>query len=270
VIAGRAVEKLTADSSSGSATAAKWLKFGVDRKATKRPTMVYPYGGTFYSCRAYIDEWYQDRLRKDHAENPFSESERYTVTGYLAKLVWQSIHEVFDRPTKCMKYLQGVAKTLTEAGKDVTWTTPTGFPVLQHYTKQTSKSVSTKIAGEATWVNFRDSTDELSVARAKQGISPNFVHSLDASILTRSVISANALGIWDFACIHDSFGTHSTRSQALANAIRKSASEIFSVDVLRDFDNTLRRSDPQLEYPELPEYGTFDPTEVEHSQYLFS
>ncbi len=270
VIAGRAVEKLTADSSSGNATAAKWLKFGVDRKATKRPTMVYPYGGTFYSCRAYIDEWYQDRLRKDHAENPFSESERYTVTGYLAKMVWQSIHEVFDRPTKCMKYLQGVAKTLTEAGKDVTWTTPTGFPVLQHYTKQTSKSVSTKIAGEATWVNFRDSTDELSVARAKQGISPNFVHSLDASILTRSVIAANSRGIWDFACIHDSFGTHSTRSQDLANAIRQAASEIFSVDVLRDFDNTLRRSDPQLEYPELPEYGTFDPTEVEHSQYLFS
>jgi DNA-directed RNA polymerase len=108
------------------------------------------------------------------------------------------------------------------------------------------------------------------VARAKQGISPNFVHSLDASILTRSVISANSLGIYDFACIHDSFGTHSTRSQDLADSIRKAASEIFSVDLLREFDNTLRRSDTELEYPELPEYGTFDPTTVKHSQYLFS
>ena len=270
VIADRVVSKLRADAATGNVVARKWLDLGVDRKATKRPTMVYPYGGTFYSCRAYIDEWYQDRLRKDRADNPFNEGERYKVTGYLSKFVWQSIQEVFDKPTQCMKYLQGVAKVLTRAGKDVTWTTPSGFPVLQHYTKQTSKSVSTKIAGEATWVNFRDSTDELSVARAKQGISPNFVHSLDAAILTRTVTTANSLGIWDFACIHDSFGTHSPRSQDLADAIRTSASEIFSVDLLREFDDTLRRSDPELEYPELPEYGTFDPTTVKHSQYLFS
>ena len=177
---------------------------------------------------------------------------------------------MFDRPTKCMKYLQEVAKVLTRAGKDVTWTTPTNFPVLQHYTKQVSKSVSTQIAGEATWVNFRDSTDELSLARAKQGISPNFVHSIDASILTKTVIEANARGIWDFCCIHDSFGTHSTRSQDLADAIRKSASEIFEVDLLAELDNSLRRSNPELEFPELPEYGTFDPTTVKHSRYLFS
>ncbi len=270
VIAARAVSQLQKDADSGNVMARKWLSFGVDRKATKRPTMVYPYGGTFYSCRAYIDEWYQDRLRKDHAENPFSEADRFKVTGYLSKFIWRAIQEVFDKPTKCMQYLQGVAKVLTRAGKDVKWTSPSGFPVLQHYTKQTSKSVSTKIAGEATWVNFRDSTDELSVARAKQGISPNFVHSLDASILTRTVVYANSLGIYDFACIHDSFGTHSTRSQDLADSIRKSASEIFSVDLLREFDNTLRRSDTELEYPELPEYGTFDPTMVKHSQYLFS
>lgn len=270
VIAARAVSQLQKDADSGNVIARKWLSFGVDRKATKRPTMVYPYGGTFYSCRAYIDEWYQDRLRKEHADNPFSESERFKVTGYLSKFIWRAIQDVFDKPTKCMQYLQGVAKVLTRAGKDVKWTSPSGFPVLQHYTKQTSKSVSTKIAGEATWVNFRDSTDELSVARAKQGISPNFVHSLDASILTRTVVYANSLGIYDFACIHDSFGTHSTRSQELADSIRKAASEIFSVDLLRNFDNTLRRSDTELEYPELPEYGTFDPTTVKHSQYLFS
>ena len=270
VIASHVVDKLNKDAATGNLVARKWIDFGVDRKATKRPTMVYPYGGTFYSCRAYVDEWYQDRLRKNQEENPFSEQERYKVTGYLAKYVWEAIHEVFDRPTKCMKYLQEVAKVLTRAGKDVEWVTPTGFPVLQHYTKQISKSVSTQIAGEATWVNFRDSTDELSLARAKQGISPNFVHSIDASILTRTVIDANARGIWDFCCIHDSFGTHSNKSQDLADAIRKSASDIFSVDLLGELDNSLRHSNPELEFPELPEYGTFDPTTVKHSRYLFS
>jgi len=148
--------------------------------------------------------------------------------------------------------------------------TPTGFPVLQKYLKQTSKSVSTKIGGEATWVNFKDSTDELSLARAKQGISPNFVHSIDASILTKTLLEANSRGIYDFSCIHDSFGTHSTRSQELADSIRKAASSIFCVDLLRKFDDTVRRSNPELEFPELPDYGTFDPQGVMHSKYLFS
>ncbi len=270
VIAALVMDKLKEDAEDGNSTASKWVAFGVDRKATKRPTMVYPYGGTFYSCRAYVDEWYQDCIRKDHAKNPFSEAERYKVTGYLSKFVWQAIHEVFDRPTKCMKYLQEVAKVLTRAGKDVSWETPTGFPVLQHYTKQISKSVSTQIAGEATWVNFRDSTDELSLARAKQGISPNFVHSIDASILTKTVIEANARGIWDFSCIHDSFGTHSNKSQTLADSIRDAASGIFEVDLLEKLDNSLRHSNPELEFPEIPEYGNFDPTTVKHSRYLFS
>jgi len=270
VIAERVNEKLRADSSTKNLVAKGWLKFGVDRKTTKRPTMVYPYGGTFYSCRSYVDEWYQDRLRKDQVDNPFTEAERYKVTGYLAKYVWQSIQEVFDKPTQCMKYLQGVASAVTRAGKVVEWVTPTGFPVLQKYLKQTSKSVSTKIGGEATWVNFKDSTDELSLARAKQGISPNFVHSIDASILTKTLLEANSRGIYDFSCIHDSFGTHSTRSQELADSIRKAASSIFCVDLLREFDDTVRRSNPELEFPELPDYGTFDPQGVMHSKYLFS
>ena len=270
MIASLVVDKLKKESAGGNSVARQWVEFGVDRKATKRPTMVYPYGGTFYSCRAYLDEWYQDCIRKDHAKNPFSEADRYKVTGYLSKFVWEAIHEVFDRPTKCMKYLQEVAKVLTRAGKDVSWTTPTGFPVLQHYVKQVSKSVSTQIAGEATWVNFKHSTDELSLARAKQGISPNFVHSLDASILTKTVIEANARGIWDFSCIHDSFGTHSNRSQTLADSIRTAASGIFEVDLLEEFAHSLRRTSPELEFPELPTYGTFDPTTVKNSRYLFS
>jgi hypothetical protein len=32
----------------------KWLDFGIDRKITKRPVMVLPYGGTFTSCRGYV------------------------------------------------------------------------------------------------------------------------------------------------------------------------------------------------------------------------
>ena len=56
VIASHVEDKLHKDAENGNSTARKWVAFGIDRKTTKRPTMVYPYGGTFYSCRAYVDE----------------------------------------------------------------------------------------------------------------------------------------------------------------------------------------------------------------------
>lgn len=40
--------------------AEKWLKLGFDRKLTKRPVMVLPYGGTRFSCREYIEDYLKD------------------------------------------------------------------------------------------------------------------------------------------------------------------------------------------------------------------
>ena len=101
-VANRVINKLETDRLAGDEVASQWLRFGIDRKLAKRPTMVYPYGGTFYSCRAYVDEWYQDCLRKEKRTNPFSEDLRYRVTGYLARHVWDGINEVLDKPTQCM------------------------------------------------------------------------------------------------------------------------------------------------------------------------
>ena len=130
--------------------------------------------------------------------------------------------------------------------------------------------MKTKIGGQATWVNFRESTGELSSARARQGISPNFVHSLDASLLTKSVLAAHSKGIWDFCCIHDSFGTHSNKSEVLAGAIRQSARQIFELDLLGEFDTYLRGEHPEVELPDLPAYGSFQPSDVLDSLYFFS
>jgi hypothetical protein len=39
----------------------KWINFGIDRKITKRPVMVLPYGGTFTSCRGYVRAAVEER-----------------------------------------------------------------------------------------------------------------------------------------------------------------------------------------------------------------
>lgn len=267
VVSDKVIEKLRTENTE---IGRKWLSFGIDRKLSKRPTMVFPYGGTFYSCRAYVDEWYQDKLKSKRVTNPFSEMERYTVTGYLSKLTWQSINEVLDKPTQCMTWLKQVAKLIAKTNQGIQWTTPTGFPVQQDYKKTIAQTVTTKLGGQGTHIKWHAESDEISSKKAQQGISPNFVHSLDASALTKSVIKANEEGIYDFAMIHDSYGTHANKCDVFSKVLRESYYELFSVDLLQDFLRQVTIQHPHIDFPEIPTYGNADISQVLQSKYFFS
>ena len=262
---------LLEDSKEGNEIAKLWHTFGINRTALKRVVMVYPYGGTFYSCRAYIDEWYQDTLRKEQRINPFTEAERYKVTGYLAQLAWKAVHEVLDKPTQCMNWLRACAALVAKQGSAVEWLSPTKFPIKQSYFGFSNQEVKTSIGGSATYVSFRKENDKISVKKNKSAISPNFVHGCDAALLTKSVISANRnADIWDFSMIHDSYGTHSPKCADLSKLLRKECSTMFGVDLLKDFKHQLEAQHPNILFPPIPDYGLLDASDVEESEYFFS
>jgi DNA-directed RNA polymerase len=269
VVSDRVVAQLQHDANKGNIIASDWLSFGIDRKVAKRPTMVYPYGGTFYSCRAYVDEWYQETLRKTRCPNPFSETLRYSATGYLAKLTWSAINDVLIKPKECMQWLQGIALEMSKNKLPIQWVTPSGFPVLQDYKKTSTQHVQSHIDGEATHIKWHSDTEAYCGRRQKQGISPNFVHSLDASALTKSVIGANDNGIYDFSMIHDSYGTHATNCDLLGEILRNKFSSMFSVDLLEDLRHQIKEQHPNIEIPETPRYGDADISKVCDSTYFF-
>lgn len=267
VVSDRVLDKLQSDT---HPYAKKWIQFGINRKLAKRPTMTWAYGCTFYSCRDYVDEWYQDTLRKTRCANPFDETERYKATGYLSKMLWASINEVLDRPKDCMNWLQSCAKVLAEQGLPFGWTTPSGFPVLQRYNKSIGQNVRTHINGSGTYVKWYKDTDEISVRRQKQGASPNYVHSLDASCLQKTVIACNKEGLYDFAMIHDSYGTHATGCGKLSRILRQEYLKVFELDQLSLLKQSLEEQHPELQFPDIPEYGNADITDVMRSKYFFS
>ena len=56
-------------------------------------------------------------------------------------------------------------------------------------------------------IRIRSTTNKVDKRRQANGISPNFVHSLDATVMLLTVAYAKQKGIVDFAMVHDSFGT---------------------------------------------------------------
>ena len=270
VVAHQATLKLQRDADEGDAIAKTWVDFGIDRKTTKRSVMCYSYGLTTYSNRQYVCDWYEEQIHGGQRTKPFDDDEKYLAIHVLATAIWEGIENVLEQPKKCMKWFQECAKILTDANIPLTWTSPSGFPVHQEYHNYTAANIKTWISGNITHLRYRETDDTLSKARQRNGVSPNFVHSLDAAALHKTIIKANKeAGIYDFAFIHDSYGTHATGCEALAKCLREVFISIFSVDLLRDWKHQLEQLSG-LELPEPPEYGTADISKIKDSTYFFS
>ena len=246
-----------------------WKDSGIiNRKMTKRPVMVVPYGGTRFSCHNYVEEYVNDQIRSG-VELYFPEHKKNEYINYLTTLVWAAISEVVVSARECMNWIRDVAKRLSKAGFPVTWNTPTGLCVYQHYKAFKFRQIDTTIDGKLLRpVLLEEEALKIDPQRSVNGSAPNFVHSLDASCLTLTIHKCSNYKIENFQVIHDSYGTHAANTPVLAKLLREAFVEIYTEnDVLAEFrSSALEVLD---EVPEPPKRGTLDLNQVLDSKYFF-
>lgn len=275
-VADQVIAKLrleTTTCGSNSALAARILDFGVDRKATKRPTMTLPYGSTQYSCRTFIKDWMAEVAEAkamQGVQNPLSELEDDAAT-YLSSLVWKSIGEVVIAAQAAMGWLRETAKVLSKENLPVYWTTPDGMPILQEYKNTALRRVKTRFGDRLIYLSLRYPTDDVDARRQASGIPPNWVHSMDATHLRMAVLYGKDNGITSFAVIHDSFGTHACDTDMLGACLRESMVELYEGDILGSFLSEISVDLPTSGMiPQMPEMGTLDLNLIKESDYVFA
>ncbi len=255
----------------------EWLSFGITRAGCKRQVMVLPYGGTRNSCREYTEEYIRTRMEKHRGPGPIHPwgDKLLQPSRFLSEIIWQAMCETVIAARTAMDWLQAVARIVAKEGLPVTWTSPVGFPVLQAYHETEKLRVYTKL-GDGVRLRLTLAKDTLKVDRRKQtnGISPNFVHSLDAAALMKTVETAKEKGIDNFAMIHDSYGTHAALAAKLARILREVFVSLFTQhDVLTDFKNAVIKvlDEADIEkLPPIPKQGTLDIEKVLESTYFFA
>jgi len=235
--------------------ALEWLNYGFGRKEAKTSTMTYSYGSKQYGFKTQIQETVMKKVKKDCARTgqdfPFSYDGGYRASSYIARLLWDSIVDTVKRPAQLMEWLtqaaSKVAKTkfvMQDGSKQtmpVRWTTPLGLPVLQSYYNMETRRVRTSINGTIVYMNSNSPLDQICSRKSAQGMSPNYVHSLDSSHLMLAVARAKEEGIDDFMLIHDSFGTHCADTGRFGGIIREAMVEMYSnSDVVHDLYLELR------------------------------
>ena len=233
------------------------------RKLAKRNTMTVPYGVTARGMR--------DQLFKELADS--APEHRSADAGFLASCNYEAIGTVVVAARLAMDWLKEAAKVAASANKPVRWTTPAGLLVLQDYRKELGDEVDFTCLGRRFRVLLVRDGDELAPRKQAMGISPNFVHSLDAAHLMRTVLFCTGEGITDFAMIHDSYGCHAGKAQALRDCLRDAFAEQYSLPVLESFRDELAAQLPPevaAELPPLPQRGTLDLELVRQSEYFFA
>ena len=267
MVADVVVERVKEDAKTGVPLSKEWLSFGIDRKITKRPVMVVPYGGTRFSCREYVEDAVNDKILAGSI-NPFGDNV-YEASLYLSKHVWDAIGEVVVKSREAMSWLQNIGRHMAEKNLPITWETPSKFVVQQIYTSMKARRITTHIDNVLIKPTILEETSKIDKRRTINGVSPNFVHSMDATALTLTINKCILEGINNFSVVHDSYGVHAHFVPRLADAIRTSFVEMYSnTDVLENFYDNVVDVIPDLDDP--PNRGELDILGVLKSRYFFS
>lgn len=252
------------------------IKFGQDgitRKVCKRSVMTLAYGSKQYGFKENILEDIIKPYTTAHPEdNPFLAPHQAAV--YMASLIWDAVGNTVVKAVEGMKWLQTVSKLVCKSGECVTWFTPNGFPVQQMYLKDNTQKFQMRFGGARVWLYNYQASEEVDSRSQVNGISPNFIHSMDATHLQRVVAAEKELGNNNFMMIHDSFGTDAAHAGELYKTIRVEFVKLYQGNnYLEDFLDNVKHLIPEEELsnvPPIPAFGKLNLQDVVVSDFCFA
>lgn len=259
--------------------ATMWRTFlpdGIKRKVVKRSVMTLSYGSGKYGFRQNIID---DVIipAQDGGDVSFMIGEDnlgFSAAGYLAGLITEAVKVRVAKAVEAMEFLQKIAGMITKADEVVNWITPVGLPVQQQQMKYNSSTVKVRICGSVRKIWKNEETNQIDKEKQRQSVSPNFVHSLDASHLQLVVYAARQEGMTNFNMIHDSFATDLANSGRFFNIIREQFVAMYeNYDVLEAFKahvTPLFDEKNLKKLPQVPDKGKLDIVEVLKSSYAFA
>ncbi len=246
---------------------AEGLKGNIDRKKTKRNVMTQPYSVTQRGMYDQLRELF-DEAQDDGKE--FWKGEKWVSIKLLTHLNTQAIFEVVKGAIIGQEYIKGITKNFNLSNKPLVWKTPIfGFPVIQASQKRKKKRIRSQLGQ----LHFSQLTNDIDSRKQTSSIAPNFIHSLDATLMMLTVERlADEYDVTSFALIHDSFAVPCTEVQHLNNAVRDSYVELFMSEPLADWYEQLQAKLPnvKLQHPDEVMLYTLNIQDVWESNYIFS
>jgi len=241
---------------------AQSLKGKVTRKLTKRNVMTQPYSvtqrGMFEQLMELLDE-YEDN------NEVFWKGDKWVVARILTLLNDKAIGEVVKGAKRGQIYLKTTLKEVLKKDDYVFWYTPMfNFPVLQRIKKEVKQRLRTPLANLVLYHPTRETHKQ----RMLNGIAPNFIHSLDATLLYRTVERCIERGVNSFWLIHDSYGVLPNDVDILNTEFREAFIELFKLNPLKDWTNQILPTHSYIVDKAM--LNTLNLEDIRYSKYIIS
>jgi len=205
------------------------LRGKVTRKLTKRNVMTQPYSVTQMGMFNQVYE-----LLNEYEDNNeiFWQGEKWIIAKLLATLNDEAIGEIVKGAKRGQVFIKEVIKEYLKENDDVFWYSPIfNFPVLQRIKRETKQRLRTPLGHLVLY----HTTNETHYTKMLNGIAPNYIHSLDSTLLYRTVERCLERGVKSFWLIHDSYGVKPNDVPILNEEVREAYIEIFEDEPLRDW-----------------------------------
>lgn len=256
--------------------ASRWLEIGINRKLTKRPVMVLPYGATQFSCREYVADYLKENYSTDYLWKFFNTGKSpsdciFKVTSWLSKHLWEAIEQTVQSAITGMEYLKSIARIVVKHSDYIEWHTPAGSIIHQEYKTRKKKMIRTELFGSIIKVTANIDTDEQDKARQITGAAVNLIHSLDAACLMIYLNKCKQAGIKSIGSVHDCYMTLAGDTELSSKLLREAFIELYQNPILENYLADMKKLIPDSEeLPKLPPKGDLDITEVKSSKYFFN
>ncbi len=193
-----------------------------------------------------------------------------SVANKLAKDLVDTYNSLCSGPVAVKDYLQALTKhRIKQLGyNSANWETPSGFPVKSEKWITSKRQVGVLINKSRIQVVYREVTDKPAVHEITSGISPNYVHSMDASHMSLVINQLNDAGISSFGAIHDSFSVHADDVDLLLDVTKSIFIAMYNCDIFADMNAQFVGCDDNFGVEE-PATGSLDLTKIKESKYFF-
>ena len=231
------------------------------RKICKTPVMVSNYGGTAGGRSEIL--W--NMFREMGVERKWISKKNASI---FSRIIGDSITGVLNGGKAFEIYIHKMNNIIAKKNKPITWMTSDGFHVTHMKNKELKpKQVSCLLPGarKATNIFRKIYSENVSPAKMKSAISPNYIHSLDAELLRRVALKMQEAGIVYSDWIHDSFGCRPNHVDLMLEITKDEFRKLVKRFPLKILDKELReqadnskQTIKQLEEINIPQFKGFD------------
>ena len=221
------------------------LDGAVHRSVVKGPTLSTGFGANMWSANEATKKWFW--------QQPWDFPFGGKVNGpcfALTKLVRAALAKHCRSHSVLSNWFSELVR---EIDGPVSWRSPTGLDITTTSFKQRRVKANT--------LHYWEETEVLDKARINRAVLPNFIQSLDAAALARTLSRCD----YEVSPIHDCFGAHAPNMKDLHRVVRWAYADLFSTDLLADLVDQLG-----IDKAPPPGMGVFEPNDIRYSRYSFT